>query len=498
MSESPCGTSTSGRPRRARVSGALHRRPVLLLAFAFAVMADPVSSVAYAVEAALRALNGDLGLLVATMALVVAIIALVVVNYQQLVARYPKGGGAAAATGEAFGEGWAFIPIGALIVDFVLTIAISVSAGASAVIAYVPGLAPWRLPLALGLALLVGGITWFGHLGRLVFAALTLGFIAVAVTVLLFGLTAEPHPVGTITTTPGHQSLVAVALAFPVAMALATGVEAPSSAIAQLGQLDDAGRRRFGQVTLWLTLGIVGAITLGLAWEANQLQIGIPPPESTQIAELARVAAPGPVFAVFQMMTALLLLSAASSSFQAGPGLLKALARHHASSGRQHGILPTWLGRINAHHTPFWGVVLFAGASCLVVGAAGAHDQELVLFYAVSVFLSFLAGLLAMAVFSRRDHRPGFLVLNLFGALVVAFTLIVNLARGLPLVSLAASLVLAGGLYRVWVRAGRPGGIRDVAAEAEAESEAEAEADAENQEPSDLGQQGPMTDRGIP
>src|SRR4051794_23067355 len=138
----------------------LHRRPLLLLAFAFAVMADPVSSVAYAVEAALRALDGDLALLVPTMALVVAIIALVIVNYQQLVARYPKGGGAAAATGEAFGEAWAFIPIGALIVDFVLTIAISVSAGASALIAYVPGLAPWRLVLALGLVVVVGGVTW--------------------------------------------------------------------------------------------------------------------------------------------------------------------------------------------------------------------------------------------------------------------------------------------------------------------------------------------------
>jgi len=477
VSENPDGALPPARPRGARVVGALHRRPVLLLAFAFAVMADPVSSVAYAVEAALRALNGDLGLLVATMTLVVAIIALVVVNYQQLVARYPKGGGAAAATGEAFGEGWAFIPIGALIVDFVLTIAISVSAGASAAIAYVPGLAPWRLPLALGLLLLVGGVTWFGHLGRLMFASLTLGFIAVAVTVLLYGLTADPHPVGTITTTPGHQSLVAVALAFPVAMALATGVEAPSSAIAQLGQLDDAGRRRFGQVTLWLTLGIVGTITLGLAWEANRLRVGIPAPESTQIAELARVAAPGPVFAVFQVMTALLLLSAASSSFQAGPGLLKALARHHAISGRQHGILPTWLARTNAHHTPFWGVVLFVGASCLVVAAAGAQDQELVLFYAVSVFLSFLAGLLAMAVFSRREHRSGLLVLNLFGALVVAFTLVVNLARGLPLVSLAASLAIAGGLYRVWVRAGRPGGIRDVAAEAESDADSQEQGD---------------------
>ena len=76
------------------------------------------------------------------MALVVGLIALVIVNYHQLVARYPQGGGAAAAAGEAFGEGWAFLPIGALIVDFVLTIAISAAAGASALIAYLPGLAP--------------------------------------------------------------------------------------------------------------------------------------------------------------------------------------------------------------------------------------------------------------------------------------------------------------------------------------------------------------------
>jgi amino acid transporter len=455
-------TSTSG-----GLGAALHRPAVLLLAFAFAVMADPVSSVAYAVEAALRALDGDLALLVPTMGLVVGIIALVIVNYQQLIARYPHGGGAAAATGEAFGEAWAFIPIGALIVDFVLTIAISVSAGASAVIAYFPGLAPWRLGLALVLVLLVGGITWFGHLGRLFFAGMTLAFIAVASTVLVFGLGATPHPTGTITQTPGHQNLLAVALAFPVAMALATGVEAPSSAIAQLGQLDDDGRRRFGRVTLWLTLGIVGTITLGLALEARHLRIGVPHADSTQIAELARVAAPGPVFAVFQLVTALLLLSAASSSFQAGPGLLKALARHTSADGRSLGILPAGLGHANDHHTPYWGVLLFTLVSAAVVTAAGGQDQELVLFYAVSVFLSFLAGLAAMTVFSRRDHRPGSFTLNLVGALTVAFTLVVNLTRGLPMVSLGAALVIAGSLHRIWVHAGRPAGIRNLAADAE-------------------------------
>lgn len=323
-------------PSRTRGAvGVLHSRTALLLAFAFAVMADPVSSVAYAIEAALRALDGDLGLLAPTMVLVVAIIALVIVNYRQLVNRYPQGGGASAAVGEAFGDGWSFLPIGALVVDFVLTIAISVSAGASAAIAYFPALAPWRLLLALGLVVVVGGLTWFGHLGRLVFAAMTVAFIVVAVLVLAYGLGAQPHPASPVAASPGQLPVLAVVMAFPVAMALATGVEAPSSAIAQLGQLDDRGRSRFGRITLWLTLAIVGAITLGLTFEAVHLGIGVPPADSTQIAELARLAAPAPVFAAFQLVTALLLLSAASSSFQAGPGLLKALARRTSPRGRR-------------------------------------------------------------------------------------------------------------------------------------------------------------------
>jgi hypothetical protein len=248
-------------------------------------------------------------------------------------------------------------------------------------------------------------------------------------------------------------------------MALATGVEAPSSAIAQLGQLDDTNRRRFGRITLWLTLGIVTVITIGLAAQANRLQIGIPPPNTTQIAELARAAAPPPAFAAFQLTTALLLLSAASSSFQAGPGLLKALARHTTADGTTTGVLPARLGRTNMHYTPFHGVVVFTLAAAAVTVAASGHVQALVLFYAVSVFLSFLAGLAAMSAFSRRERRWAAFVINVLGTAGVGFTLVVNLARGYPLLSLAVSLAIAGGLYWLWVRAGRPGGIRGAAAE---------------------------------
>src|SRR5439155_24474959 len=123
--------------------------------------------------------------LLAPMGVVVGVVALVVTSYHQLVARFPKGGGAAAAFGAAFGEGWAFLPLGALIVDYVLTIVISVAAGASALISYLPGLAPYRVSMAMVLVVVVAGLTWFGHGGRATFAVMTLVFVGIASLVLV-------------------------------------------------------------------------------------------------------------------------------------------------------------------------------------------------------------------------------------------------------------------------------------------------------------------------
>lgn len=458
-------------PRRASTARARAIRPgVLLFAFAFAVMADPVSSVAYAIEAGLRRLSGDLLLLIPTMLIVLGIISVVRLNYDQLIRRFPEGGGAVAATGAAFGEGWAFLPLGALIVDFVLTIAISVAAAASAMIAYVPSLATQRTAIAVGLCALVAGLTWFGHIGRSVFATMTLLFVVVAVPILVLGFVA-PATVGDAPLRgAGDASLATILLAFPVAMALATGVEAPSSAIAQLGQLDDHGRARFGRITLWLTFAIEGSLTILIAGLAVHLRTGVPAEGSTLIADVARGAVGGGrLFAAFQLVSALLLLAAASSSFQAGPGLLKALARHERAGGERVGILPRSLGATNRHHTPYWSVLVYLVVAAVVVIAAGGRDQELVLFYAVSVFISFLAGLLAMAHFSRQDGRRAAAVVNWVGAAVVVFTIGVNLLRGYPVASLVASAAIGGGFYRLWVRQGRPRGIAQAEAEAERE-----------------------------
>jgi hypothetical protein len=313
--------------RRARV--------LLLIGFAFAVMADPVSSVAYTIEASLRALHGHLGLLLATQIIVLAIIALVDVNYWQLVGRFPLGGGSAEAAARAFGTGWVFLPIGALIVDFVLTITISIAAAVSALIAYLPALAPGRIVLGLALLVVVAGLTWFGHGGRLTFAVMTLLFIASSAAMIVHGFAHPSITHGRAPVTgPQGPALLAVLMSFPVAMALATGTEAPATAIGQLGQLGADGRRKFARATLAMTLVIVAALTIGITQLAVRLHVGIPGHDSTQIADVASAAAgKGPLYAVFQASSALLLLAAASSSFQAGPGLLKALSRHPRSAG---------------------------------------------------------------------------------------------------------------------------------------------------------------------
>ena len=267
-------------------------RLALFIAFAFTVMADPVSSVAYAIQAALDQLDGDLIDLLPTMALVVATIAVVAATYHQLIRRFPEGGGGARSVASAYGDGWAFIPLGALLVDFTITVAISCAAGASAIIAYVPALASGASPGPGLTALVAAGIS-FGHRGRLAFAVATLSFLALAAAMLALGVVGGAGVdarAGDAQPLVADASLVPVLLAMPLAMALATGIEAPSDAIAQLGQLGRRDRRLFGQRTLWLTVAIVGALTIGIAGLAVTLGVGLPPSDSTLLAEVARTS----------------------------------------------------------------------------------------------------------------------------------------------------------------------------------------------------------------
>jgi len=436
------------------------RRFSLFIAFAFTVMADPVSSVAYAIESSLRGLDGDLDTLLPTMAAIMAIIAVISATYDELIRRFPSGGGGPEGLAAAFGEGWAFIPLGALLVDFTLTVAVSCAAGASALIAYLPDLEPMRTPVGLALVALVATVVLLGQAGRIAFAVATQLFIVLAVLVIVLALLADP--VAASEGDAGSSPMLSAAplgplmLAVPLGMALATGVEAPSNAIAQLPQLDDRARRRFGRGTLWMMIGIVGALTVGFAAAAVRLGVGLPPEDSTLLAEVARRSVgDGFAFAGFQAACALLLLSAAASSYLAGSGVLKALA----TLGREgEGLVPSFFGRINRFLVPEWGVTVVLVAAAILV-AAGGREQRLVPFYAVAVFASFLAATVGCAWLSYRERRWGPLTLNLLGSLLVGAVLAINATRLEGAIALLASAAVAAYLWRVWASHGRPTGV---------------------------------------
>lgn len=187
----------------------------LFVAFAFTVMADPVSSVAYAIEAAQRALDGEPAALFATMAIVVGIIVVVAITYHQLIGRFPQGGGGPEAVAHAFGEGWAFLPLGALLVDFTLTVAVSCAAAAAALIAYAPELSAARLPIALGIAVAVAFGVLVGHRGRVAFALAVQAFLLIAAFVILAGLFADPAAAPAAADGAGGASLLADASLAP-------------------------------------------------------------------------------------------------------------------------------------------------------------------------------------------------------------------------------------------------------------------------------------------
>jgi hypothetical protein len=153
--------------------------------------------------------------------------------------------------------------------------------------------------------------------------------------------------------------------------------------------------------TMAVVIGIIALVTLNYWQLVSAFPQGGGSPEA---ADLARTSVGGgTLYAFFQLSSSLLLLAAASSSFQAGPGLLKALAR--TGPGGRPGLLPARLAHTNRHHTPVSAVVVYALIAAAIILAAGGQEQELVLVYAVAVFVSFLAGLLAMARFAHPAAR---------------------------------------------------------------------------------------------
>src|SRR6185436_12864674 len=208
---------------------------------------DPLSSVAYATEQILLVLGlGGLALLHLTAWLAAAVIALLVIvvaSYRQTCIAYPNGGGAYAVSRDNLGEDAALVAASALLIDYVLTVAVSVVAGVAAITSAVPDLAPHAVALSLGFVVLLTVVNLRGvkESGR-AFAIPTYGFVLAIYAMLAVGfakeifgdgITAESagYQLKQVTETGGMLTVLLVLRAFASGCTALTGVEAVSNGV---------------------------------------------------------------------------------------------------------------------------------------------------------------------------------------------------------------------------------------------------------------------------
>jgi len=359
---------------------------------ALAVFAsDALSSNAYATEEILLVLVGA-GTLALSYSLPIAVaiailIAIVVSSYRQTILAYPKGGGAYLVTKDNLGVAPGLMAGAALLIDYVLTVAVSVAAGIVALTSAFPALFPYRVWLGVlavaGTA--VANLRGIRESGR-VFAAPTYLFIATAGGMVVWGVVAsvfdlipeapyEPHP-------PGLEGIGLFLLlrAFAGGCAALTGVEAVSDGVPAF-RPPEAHNARI--VLTWLGVILIG-LFLGITYLAYDL--GITPKESESVvSQLARRLFGnvlwGTPYYLIQASTMMILILAANTSFADFPRLSFFLARDRFMP-RQFGGQGDRLVYSNA-------ILILGGLAALLLVLFRGDVHGLIPLYAIGVFLSF-------------------------------------------------------------------------------------------------------------
>ncbi|GAA1579444.1 APC family permease [Kribbella sancticallisti] len=437
---------------------------------------DPLSSNAYAPEQILLGLAiGGLALTHAAPWIVGAVIVLLVVvigSYRQICRAYPSGGGAYSISRDNLGTNASLVAGSALVVDYVLTVAVSVTAGVANIASAVQWLTPYVIHLSVGLVAVLTLINLRGlrQSGR-AFAIPVYGFIAIVFLMILAGaarILVGRDPVAESATfdveaTSQTTGLLAVAIvlrAFSQGSTALTGMEVVSNGVPHFRkpQADNAAR----------TLAIMGAITVtmlaGITWlavatgvrvaEREDQLIGAPEgyEQRTVITQVA-AAVFGNNSALFFLLatfTAAILVLAANSAFNGFPVLASVLG--------QDGFLPRQFGRRGDRLVFSNGIVLLGLLAIALIWSFDADAHQLIQLYIIGVFLSFTFSQFGMVrhwtrhlrherdVVRRRTMRRSRLI-NQVGACLTALVLLVILiskfTRGGWIVVIALPLVYA-------------------------------------------------------
>ncbi|WP_431868560.1 APC family permease [Nocardiopsis eucommiae] len=411
---------------------------------------DALSSVAYGPEAMLTILviGGVAGLsLSLPIALVIMLMMLAVgLSYRQTIRAYPNGGGSYIVASHNLGRTPGLLAAGGLIVDYVLTVAVSIAAGIAAITSAVPSLSGATVPIGLGViaVLLAGNLRGVRQAG-LLFAAPTYVFVLSVGAVIVVGLVDAalrgfpPAPTPQVNATTG-VTLFLILRAFTSGATALTGIEAITNAVPAFRPVEWRNART---ALTWMILTLL-ALFGGLM--ALILVTGtIPAKGETVLSQLARHSfGTGAMYVLVQASTAAILLLAANTAYNDFPRVLSLLARdHHAPRGFMR------MGDRLAYSN---GILLLSVAAALVFASFGGDTTSLIPLYAVGVFLAFTLSQAGMVVHwwrSRARHWRKSLAFNATGAVMCAGVFvtaaIVKFSAGawVALLAVAAFVVLA-------------------------------------------------------
>jgi amino acid transporter len=390
---------------------------------------DPLSSVAYATEEVLRVLivAGTAALTLASpIAVVIAtILAVVVFSYRQTIYAYPSGGGAYLVAKENLGEIPALVASAALLIDYVLTVAVSIAAGVAAITSAFPD---WHinrveLTLAFVVVLMLANLRGIRESGR-IFALPTYFFVVTILSLIAFGvfrvLTGNVQPVTTVSplaVSPQPMTLFLLLTAFSNGCTAMTGVEAVSDGVPAFRPPES----RNAAVTL-LTMAILSiTMFIGISTLSHAYQI-VPSEQETVVSQLARgvFGDRGLAYYAVQAATMAILVLAANTAYADFPRLASILARDK--------YLPRQFMNQGDRLAFSNGIVGLSVFAAILLILFGGDTHALIPLYMVGVFISFTVSQTGMVLRWRRLRGPGWktsAAINGFGALVTGIVLLV-------------------------------------------------------------------------
>ncbi|MGW7236229.1 APC family permease [Streptomyces sp. NPDC054804] len=434
-----------------------------------ALSLDAMASVAYGPEAIVLVLAAagahGLGFTLPVTLAIAALLAVLVASYRQVIAAFPDGGGSYAVARRHLGARTGLVAAASLVLDYVLNVAVAVTAGVAALTSAFPSLYPDRLWLCLAVLVLITGVNLRGIVeSAKAFIVPTVVFVGSIFVLIVVGLF-RSAPAST-ATAAGHASVLAdnasgvgallLLKAFASGCAALTGVEAIANAVPSF-RAPRVRRAQHAEIALGAVLGVM---LIGLSVLISRFHLQ-PVAGVTVLAQLADASLGHHWgFYVIQFATMILLALSANTSFGGLPVLLKLLARDN--------YLPHVFALKADRQVHRHGVLALALVSAALLVFSGGDTNTLVPLFAIGVFVGFTIAQVGMVKHWRLERGPGWrgkALLNGFGAVLTGVASVVvtagKFAEGAWLVVVMLPLLVAafGAVHRAYRRIGERLGL---------------------------------------